>query len=781
MTTVIESDISQNDNNYVRVLAGGFRLSGPVTFTLVNDQLLSYMMTYKGENNPTAITSNDIIDILRSEGFDGEFRDISQYSKMVSSVYQAMRQIETYCSIEFEEAANPADAYLNIFGVDWLQFNNGNNTATGMGAFPQDYNSKAIMSLDVTYNLASYIKYGYDPEHDTVIDGSGSRTKTALHELLHTIGLAHPHDTGAGTIQNLNQYANNEKYTVMSYVDGYDTWPKVNTYGHAMTPMALDIAALHRLYGAKHKAQADTTYQILDDGEALLDDPENGYVGIGRAYYSIWDTGGIDKIEYNGTSRVLINLNQATLTSTPTSFAIELENIITKTSIWADLPDDVQSQFTNHAAAAGGYVSSTFSNGIFGVGGGMRAGGFTIAHNLKPTIFDAGIEEAKGGSGDDILIGNSLDNLLRGFDGIDFIYGGDGDDMIYGGSGDDILHGGHGNDKIWGGYGDDIIWSGRGDYTEIQGGGGNDIIIAESDWNYVDAGDNDDIVVIKGQGDYLGWGGNDSFDLTHFTPNFSGNNSVNGAINGEYSINNLYTNSISDFSIRNNGGILDIYAKGFHVSNIHNFVVGHGFDLDEFAWGNNLSSNYYNQLDIYTMALTGQIDTGGHSYNSGWDIGTITKAAAYSDKISYANQYIFSFTLPEAAPGMRYISFYNAATAEINGNYYSLPVFTNSITNEFFITPYGALDSFNFDGDTLISGYVTISLVYEDTMEVVSSSSRSFQSVIVDNRPYEWFDDGPSFSSGLPASVHQGDADLFYVNPHPDYSRGSNDDGHWFG
>ncbi|WP_315921957.1 hypothetical protein [Mesorhizobium sp. SP-1A] len=778
MTNVTSTNL-QTSNEYVTALAGAYKLNGPVTYTILSNEMLSRVITLNGQLHTA--TSSNVMDLLSAEGFSGDFVDMTQYGLMMISIFNAIEKITSYCNIEFVNVSESQNPYLYMFGSDWLKYpddEGGISNAAAMAGNPRDNNSNAMMSLDVTTSLIEFLDTGYNPEKVAVNDGSTYRDRVAIHELLHVLGLAHPKSTSMGTTV-MPESVDNEKYTVLSANFAYDPLFKPNDYGFPITPMALDVAALHNMYGAKSKAQSDTLYEIIEDGEYLTDDAENGYVGVGRAYYTIWDTGGVDSIEYNGSDRVLINLNEATLSNIPTNAALEVEEMITKSRFWSDLPSDVKEQFTNHSLAAGGYISSTFYTGL--LSSGFRPGGFTIANSFKPNVFDTGIEDARGGSGDDILIGNSLDNLLRGFDGDDFIYGGDGDDMIYGGSGDDVLHGGHGNDKIWGGYGNDIIWSGRGDYTEIQGGGGNDIIIAESDWNYVDAGDNDDIIVIKGQGDYLGWGGSDSFDLTHFTPNSSGSNSVNGVINGEYSINSLYTNSISDFSIRNNGGVLDIYAKGFHVSNIHNFVVGNGFDLYEFAWGNNLSSNYYNQLDIYTMALTGQIDTGGHSYNSGWDIGTITKAAAYSDKMSYANQYIFSFTLPEAAPGMRYISFYNAATAEINGNYYSLPVFTNSITNEFFITPYGALDSFNFDGDTLISGYVTISLIYEDTMEVVSSSSRSFQTVIVDNRPYEWFDDGPSFSSGLPASVHQGDDDLFYVNPHPDYSRGSNDDGHWFG
>ncbi len=64
-------------------------------------------------------------------------------------------------------------------------------------------------------------------------------------------------------------------------------------------------------------------------------------------------------------------------------------------------------------------------------------------------------ENVKGGSGNDILAGNSVSNLLQG---------NSGDDQLTGGSGDDILIGGKGNDEIFGGAHQDILIPGRMSY-----------------------------------------------------------------------------------------------------------------------------------------------------------------------------------------------------------------------------------------------------------------------------------------------------------------------------
>jgi len=75
------------------------------------------------------------------------------------------------------------------------------------------------------------------------------------------------------------------------------------------------------------------------------------------------------------------------------------------------------------------------------------------------TGFDviAGVENATGGSGNDILVGNNGDNVLYGGAGNDTISGLGGNDTLIGGQGNDTLTGGTGNDVISGGDGNDTI------------------------------------------------------------------------------------------------------------------------------------------------------------------------------------------------------------------------------------------------------------------------------------------------------------------------------------
>jgi Tol biopolymer transport system component len=70
-------------------------------------------------------------------------------------------------------------------------------------------------------------------------------------------------------------------------------------------------------------------------------------------------------------------------------------------------------------------------------------------------------ENAVGGSGNDILLGNALNNSLTGRDGSDILVGNAGADSLSGGNGRDILIGGLGLDKLLGEGDDDILIAGR--------------------------------------------------------------------------------------------------------------------------------------------------------------------------------------------------------------------------------------------------------------------------------------------------------------------------------
>jgi RTX calcium-binding nonapeptide repeat (4 copies) len=74
----------------------------------------------------------------------------------------------------------------------------------------------------------------------------------------------------------------------------------------------------------------------------------------------------------------------------------------------------------------------------------------------------AGIEDATGGEGDDVLAGSDAPNVLWGSGGRDVIVGRGGDDELHGGPAADGVDGGEGNDGIEGGSGADHLSGGAG-------------------------------------------------------------------------------------------------------------------------------------------------------------------------------------------------------------------------------------------------------------------------------------------------------------------------------
>ncbi|WP_238364402.1 hypothetical protein [Mesobacterium pallidum] len=350
------------------------------------------------------------------------------------------------------------------------------------------------------------------------IGAVSARASIALQETLKALGLAHPHDTGNGSTAWASSALtgdnplDNDRYTVMSFErGGLDVSNLGRTYGYAATPMALDLAALQRMYGARTARIGDSTYTLTDAGTAPLD-LDGDTVSIGRAFATIWDTGGTDAIVYGGSQRVLINLNPATLDAAAdpaawTELLAQMQSmplyntllpVVTATELRADLE--------NPAFHAGGFFSRIFDNA-----GRPVLGGYAIASSAHGGGLETRIENATGSNGNDLLIGNDTGNLLTGNNGDDLALGGRGADTLLGGGGNDQLHGGAWHDWIDGEGGVDLLIGGDGDDTLIggagrdtmQGGAGDDTFLffstSTSNWNEeMDGGAGRDRVLMTG-------------------------------------------------------------------------------------------------------------------------------------------------------------------------------------------------------------------------------------------------------------------------------------------
>ncbi len=107
-----------------------------------------------------------------------------------------------------------------------------------------------------------------------------------------------------------------------------------------------------------------------------------------------------------------------------------------------------------------------------------------------------------GQGGDDQIYGGGGGDFVNGGDGFDSLYGGKGNDTLEGGAGADFIDGGVGNDDIQGNFGFDTIWAGTGDDT-VDGGVGDDEIGGGSGDDEIIAGDGNDTVFAADGADYI--------------------------------------------------------------------------------------------------------------------------------------------------------------------------------------------------------------------------------------------------------------------------------------
>ncbi len=393
-------------------------------------------------------------------------------------VMAALAAIENYIDVSFTTSTTNEDADFQLVADD-DEF--GNDLFLGYFYVPSS-------AGDDSETMGAFNQNGYGWNTNGGLEEGGAGYATIIHELLHGLGLAHPHD-GDTILEGLEDSTtdpdypfgfygdfdlNQQVYTIMSYNDGWYEQPASENSGNVATPMALDIAILQELYGA------NTTYNSGDNTYEL-----------GETWWeSIWDTGGTDTISYSGSRDATIDLRAATL---------------------------------QYAEGGGGFISA--AQGI--------AGGFTIANG-------AVIENATGDSGDDTLIGNGVDNVLTGNGGSDDIAGGRGDDELNLGAGNDeadgdsgadtvngtsgtnTIYGSSGFDDLNGGTGVDTIFGGSGDDT-ISGGGSGDFLFGGKGDDTIEGDDGaDEIVGGLGADELTGGAGADDFVFEFISDSFAG-------------------------------------------------------------------------------------------------------------------------------------------------------------------------------------------------------------------------------------------------------------------
>ena len=347
----------------------------------------------------------------------------------------ALQTYSNVANVRFKQTATIKDANFALAITPQITKDQGDPDLLGFFNFPGTENPPQL-------GLFNASGAGWADGPGNGLDQGGYGFITLIHELGHGMGLKHPFHGGVtnntlfpgvrpGHSEDLGNFALDQGiYTMMAYNDGWFTAPqgpapKGGDYGFEGTPMALDVAALQSLYGP------NTNFHSGDDTYVLPDTN-----GPGTYYSCIWDTGGDNTIEYLGGKNAVINLNSATLTNGP---------------------------------GAGGYVS--YVQGVYG--------GYTIANGVL-------IQNAIGGSGNDLITGNNGNDFLSAGDGANTIIGGTGTNAIVSSGTDVIATDGadavllNGPNAIVVSGGMDTITCGSGSYVVSAGPNAIDAVFVEA-------------------------------------------------------------------------------------------------------------------------------------------------------------------------------------------------------------------------------------------------------------------------------------------------------------
>ncbi|WP_187830406.1 M10 family metallopeptidase [Siccirubricoccus phaeus] len=291
-------------------------------------------------------------------------------------------------------------------------------------------------SFAYTYNPATNTVTGYNavpwmgdiyindaPENGVMTSGAYGY-EVLVHEIGHALGLQHPQD-GADPLPpaeatlrtSVMAYAIPENLGIVTVTGDASAYSWVTGTLYPSGPMLYDIAAMQYLYGANTATNAGATFY--------------GWATNAPLFETIWDGGGIDTID---TSNQVLPSRIDLRDGHFSSIAMRL----TEAERHLEIP------------AWATAVPTPSYDGV---------------DNLA-IAFGAVIENARGGVGNDGIVGNDVANWLEG---------NAGNDTLEGGAGPDTLNGGGGADSLVGGAGDDwFLVDDPGDLVIEEAGGGTD-------------------------------------------------------------------------------------------------------------------------------------------------------------------------------------------------------------------------------------------------------------------------------------------------------------------
>jgi serralysin len=299
----------------------------------------------------------------------------------------AMAFVTSVTGLTITETATVAGAHMRIAESSGLPAAGGPNNAAAYAYYPSGFAKGGDVWL------------GPATQYDNPSVGSNGY-RSIWHEIGHALGLKHAHQTGG--VANVATLAerNSHEFSVMtyiSYIGGSSGYP--NEFGgHPQTFMMDDIRALQQMYGADFTSSAanvgNTVYRFSSTtGAMTIVDSNNGTSTTdtplsNRIFRTLWDGGGVDTYDFsNYTTNMRVDLRPGEWSMIS---VVQLANL-----------------------GFGQFARGNLANAL------------QYNNDLRSLI-----ENAIGGSGNDIISGNEINNTLDGGAGNDRLTGGAGNDTF---------------------------------------------------------------------------------------------------------------------------------------------------------------------------------------------------------------------------------------------------------------------------------------------------------------------------------------------------------------